>query len=213
MKIESGQTLLFIGDSITDAGRTGQFPPFGHGWMAFFRALLMARRPDLALNFVNKGISGNTVRDLDARWEVDVVQEKPDHLFVMIGINDVWRSFATAEQQRSHVPLAEFIATYEGLLERAKRAGVNSICLLGCFFIEPNRKEPMRHLCDDYNAAVEGLAAGLGHPFISSQAAMDRLLVHQHPMAVAADRVHPDIHGHMALAEAVYEVLQHGPSA
>jgi lysophospholipase L1-like esterase len=207
MKIESGQTLLFIGDSITDAGRTGQFPPFGQGWMSFFRSIMMARRPELLLKFINKGISGNTVRDLAQRWEVDVLKEKPHHLFVMIGINDVWRSFATGEQREFHVPLAEYIQTYEELLQKAAEAGVGQIWMVGSFFVEPSRSEPMRAMCVRYNAEVRRLAGALGHRFVDTQAAIDRLLEHQHPMIIAPDRVHPNPHGHLAVAEAVFQAV------
>lgn len=167
----------------------------------------MARRPELLLKFVNQGISGNTVRDLADRWERDVLQEKPDHLFILIGINDVWRNFAAGEQREFHVPLPEFIATYERLLASAGEAGIGSACLLGAFFVEPNREEPMRRMCDRYNAEVARLAAKMGFPFVDVQAAIDRLLAHQHPMVIAADRVHPNPHGHMAVAEAVYETF------
>jgi lysophospholipase L1-like esterase len=207
MKLETGQKLLFIGDSITDAGRTGQFPPFGQGYVHFLRALVMSRRPDLALTFVNHGISGNTIRNLAARWATDVVAERPDHLFVMIGINDVWRHFGAGEQQGFHVPLAEFGATYEELLRRSGEAGIRGICLCGSFFVEPNREEPMRAMCDRYNAAVAELAKRLSLPFIDMQAVFDRLLESQHPMAIAPDRVHPNPHGHLAMAEEIYRVV------
>jgi lysophospholipase L1-like esterase len=210
MKIETGQILLFIGDSITDAGRTGQFPPFGQGWMAMLRSMVMARCPGLVLKFVNKGVSGHTVLDLERRWETDVLQEKPDHLFVMIGINDVWRNFAAGEQRAFHVPLDHFRETYAWLVRQSQEAGIGSIHLLSCFFVEPNRDEPMRAMCDRYNAAVAQLAEENGCAFIDTQEAIDRLLTHQHPMVIAADRVHPNPHGHQAVAEAVYAAVWEG---
>ncbi len=207
MKLESGQTLLFIGDSITDAGRTGQFPPFGQGWVNFLRAAVLARRPELTLKFVNKGVSGNTVRDLERRWEGDVVAEKPDHLFIKIGINDVARNFAAGELREFHVPLEEFLGIYRKLIEEARGAGVGRIWLLGCFFVEPNREEPMRAMCDRYNEAVAELAGETGAGFVDVQGEFDRLLAHQHPMAIAPDRVHPNPHGHVVIAEAVLRAV------
>lgn len=207
MKLESGQSLLFIGDSITDAGRTGQFPPFGQGYVNFLRALVMSRRPELTLKFVNHGIGGNTIRDLAERWERDVLAEQPDHLFVMIGINDVSRRFAAGEQAEFHVPLAEFVENYERVLQTSVEAGIRRIRLCGCFFIEPNREEPMRAMCDRYNAAVADLAKRQGLPFIDQQAVFDRLLQHQHPMTIAPDRVHPSPHGHTAMAEEIYRTI------
>lgn len=208
MKVKTGQKLLFVGDSITDAGRTNGFGPFGQGYVSFLRGLVMARHPDLTLNFANRGVSGNTIRDLAARWEEDVLNERPDHLFVMIGINDVWRNFAAGEWREFHVPLNEFTETYEKLLQRSREAGIESIRLCGSFFVEPNREEPMRQLCERYNAAVQEFADKLALPFTDMQAVFDRLLEYQHPMTIAHDRVHPELHGHLAMAEEVCRTLR-----
>ncbi len=83
MQFKPQQKIVFIGDSITDCGRRGAAEPFGSGYVSIARALL-ARYPELGLQFVNKGIGGNTVRDLAARWEQDVVAERPDWLSVMM---------------------------------------------------------------------------------------------------------------------------------
>ena len=41
----------------------------------------------------NAGISGNTSRDLLARYQRDVIDLNPDWVSICIGINDVWRQF------------------------------------------------------------------------------------------------------------------------
>ena len=87
------QKIVLIGDSITDCGRRNEpFAPYGAGYVKFVRALLLARYPELGLEVVNRGIGGNTVRDLARRWDEDVIAEQPDWLSVKIGINDVWRT-------------------------------------------------------------------------------------------------------------------------
>src|SRR5437762_2767741 len=92
---EQGQKVLFIGDSITDCGRReGPHAPYGNGYVALARTFLLARYAELGLEVVNRGIGGNTVRDLAARWQDDVIAEQPDWLSVKIGINDVWRAIA-----------------------------------------------------------------------------------------------------------------------
>jgi len=55
---------------------------------------LIARYPELGLEIINQGIGGNTILDLDRRWEEDVVQVQPNWLSIKIGINDVWRQVA-----------------------------------------------------------------------------------------------------------------------
>lgn len=39
--------------------------------------------------FYNRGISGNTILDLHARWEQDTISLKPDILSILAGVNDV----------------------------------------------------------------------------------------------------------------------------
>ena len=105
MMFEADQRIVFIGDSITDCGRRDVRAPYGDGYMSLVRALVTARFPAVPLTWVNRGVGGDTVRDLAARWERDAVGERPDWLVVMIGINDVWRAF-TPCRRRDRVPAA-----------------------------------------------------------------------------------------------------------
>ncbi|HET7770566.1 MAG TPA: GDSL-type esterase/lipase family protein [Chloroflexota bacterium] len=135
------QKLLFIGDSITDCGRRGDAEgkgphvPYGNGYVHLIRALLLARYGELGLEIVNRGISGNTVRDLDRRWEDDVIAEQPDWLSVKIGINDVWRLIAN--RMDAHVPLDEYEATLRRLLDRTKAATKARLILMEPYVIAP----------------------------------------------------------------------------
>jgi lysophospholipase L1-like esterase len=131
---EPQQKLLFIGDSITDCGRRNEpFAPFGSGYVNIARALLLARYPERGLEVVNRGVGGNTVRDLDRRWETDVVAEQPDWLSVKIGINDVWRTVTGRLDEA--VPLAEYRTTYRRLLERARAATSARLILMDPYVI------------------------------------------------------------------------------
>lgn len=84
MIIHPNSKLLMIGDSITDCGRTrpiGDIWPknaLGDGYVSFVAALLSARYPAHRIRVLNMGINGNTVMDLKARWQTDVLNPKPD---------------------------------------------------------------------------------------------------------------------------------------
>ncbi|MBR5984886.1 MAG: GDSL family lipase, partial [Clostridia bacterium] len=72
MLFEAHDTVLFIGDSISDYERTrpvgeGLFNAWGRSYVACAGALLNCMYPELGLRVVNMGISGNQVRDLKAR--------------------------------------------------------------------------------------------------------------------------------------------------
>ena len=101
-----GQRIVMIGDSITDCGRRDAFAPYGNGYVSLVQAFVTARYPELDLAFENRGIGGDTVRHLAARWDDDVIALKPDWLSVKIGINDVWRAFG--EKAHEAVPADEY---------------------------------------------------------------------------------------------------------
>ncbi|MET7426242.1 SGNH/GDSL hydrolase family protein [Dactylosporangium sp. NPDC005555] len=205
MRFEAGQRIVFIGDSITDCGRRDVRAPYGDGYMSLVRALITARFPDVPLTWVNRGVSGNTVRDLAARWDRDAVAERPDWLVVMIGINDVWRAFTG--QPEHAVPLEEYEATLRTLLRRAVDATGCRLLLAGPYLIEPDRTEPQRAQSDRYAAAMAELATEFGAPLVAAQEAFDAVLAVSPPALWADDRVHPDLPGHAVLAEAFLRVI------
>lgn len=211
MLIHSNSKLVMIGDSITDCGRArpvaeARDDALGSGYVTLVNSLITSGYPQLRIRIVNMGIGGNTVRDLAARWDTDVLALKPDWLSIMIGINDVWRQFDTPLQTENHVLLEEYTATLDKLI-RTVRPQLKGLVLLTPYFIEPNRAEPLRALMDRYGAAVRQLAAAHQALFVDTQAAIDQILASLHPMALAKDRVHPNQTGHMVLARAFLKAV------
>ena len=115
--------LLFVGDSITDAGRRQGLPEdpdgLGVGHVRLVRDWLLARDPAALPTVLNRGVGGDTVLDLEARWEADVIAERPDALSVKIGVNDVWRQI---DGKSPGVPVGPFAETYRRLLGRTRDA-------------------------------------------------------------------------------------------
>jgi lysophospholipase L1-like esterase len=211
LKIAAHSRLVMIGDSITDAGRArpgadGAGGPLGRGYVAMVDALLGAVYPDQPIAVVNTGISGNTVRDLKARWTADVLDLKPDWLSVMIGTNDVWRQFDSPRQPEKAVPIDEYERTLDELLARTRPA-LKGLVLLTPFYIEPNRQEPMRAQMDRYGAVVKKLAAAQGALVVDTQAAFDQALDAEYTANFSRDRVHPNDVGAMVLARAFVNAI------
>lgn len=211
MLIQPHSKLLIIGDSITDCGRArpigeGLFDALGKGYVDVINSLLTASYPGHRIRVVNMGVSGNTVRDLQARWQTDVLDLKPDWLGVCIGINDVWRYFNSPNQPEWHVPLAEYSQTLDVLLQKAKPT-LTGLILMTPYFIEPIRTEPMREMMDQYGQVVKQLAVKHQALLVDSQAAFDEVLTDLHPMALAWDRVHPTPSGHTVLAKAFLNAI------
>jgi lysophospholipase L1-like esterase len=201
--LKKHQSILFIGDSITDCGRNrpvGTPGGLGTGYVQVLHGMLYALRPDLAPYLLNTGISGNTVRHLKERWTTDVLELKPDWLSLMIGINDVWRQFDWP-QRKDGVPIREYEATLRALLGKT-RPRLKGLVLMTPFFIEPNTREPMRAMMDRYGAVAKKLAKEFDAVSVDTQAAYDAAMKELHPLQIAGDRVHPGIGGHSMLAVA-----------
>jgi lysophospholipase L1-like esterase len=217
MIIEPRSKLVVIGDSITDCERTrpigeGLFDALGKGYVSLVDGLLIANYPEHKIRVVNMGISGNTVRDLQDRWQTDVLDLNPDWLSICIGINDVWRHFDTPWQYEWQVPLDEYTKTLENLLQRTQPT-LKGLILMTPYFIEPNRNDPMRIMMDEYSTVVRQLAEKYKAVLVDTQAAFDAVLMHVHPMALAWDRIHPNRAGHMILARAFLQSLENNKNS
>lgn len=190
--------IVFIGDSITDCGRSDVAAPYGDGYMSLVRSMLLARYPEHGLQFVNKGTSGNTVKHLRSRWERDVVAEQPDWLSIKIGINDVWRTYDS--RGIGAVALHDYVATLRQLLDRTREATSAQLILMEPYMIEPDHMEPMRAQMDQYGAAVREIAATYGATLVRTQEAFDIALQHSTPRDWADDQIHPNQPGHAIIA-------------
>ena len=212
MKPKAHTKLLMIGDSVTDCERArpvgeGLFEALGKGYVSLVDATLQATHPEAGIRVVNMGTSGNTVRDLKARWQADVLDLEPQWLSVMIGINDVWRQFDTPFQTEWAVGLAEYHETLEALVTQTKPK-LEGLVLMTPYFMEPHLADPMRKRMDEYGHVVRQVATKHGAIFVDTQAAFDRVMVHLHPMALAWDRIHPNRIGHNLLARAFLEAIE-----
>ncbi len=162
MIIAPGSTLLFIGDSITDCGRSrpvgeSAHSGLGNGYVSLVDSYLKMKHGASRIRVQNTGIGGNTVRDLSARWDEDVFDLEPDWVSVMIGINDVWRQFDSFLEVDNHVRLPEYRSTLNSLVGMTKEK-CQGVVVMSPFFAEPNVEDPMRSLMDEYGASAMDIA-------------------------------------------------------
>ena len=205
MLFEKEDTVLFIGDSISDYERArpvgeGLFNAWGHSYVACTGALLSCMYPELGLRIINMGISGNQVRDLKDRWQTDVIDLKPDWVSVLIGINDVWRQFDSPQIKESHVSPEEYEETYEQLILKTLPE-VKGMILMTPYYMEPNKEDAMRARMDQYGAIVKKLAEKYSLTLVDLQASWDHLFQYMHSTNIAWDRVHPNQTGCMYIAK------------
>ncbi len=201
--------VLFTGDSITDVYRTdvarvveGWLPPtataqerqaatdslLGMGYPLLAAAQLSAEEPG-RYEFLNRGISGNRVVDLDARVKRDCINLKPQVLSIMIGVNDVWHEL----MEQNGVDAEKFRRVYQAMLEEIAAAlpGLRLILLEPYVLPGPSTQpqwDDFRREVDLRRAAVRDLAAHMerrtGRPVacIDTQSLLDDAAAREPPL-------------------------------
>lgn len=213
MKIPKNSRFVLIGDSITDCDRArgapiGSSTGLGNGYVSIANALVAVETPSLRILMINRGISGDTIRDLDRRWDTDVIALRLDWLSVMIGVNDVWRAFdVDPEKHADAVPPDEYEERFDALLART-RPKLSGLVLLTPFVVHPDRADPMRMKVEVLAEIVKRLAAKHTALLVDTQAAFDRMLEHVDFTLLAEDHVHPTLLGHTVIASALLEALR-----
>ncbi len=206
MIFENGDRIIFAGDSVTDMGSTqpvgeGLFDNVGHSYVRIIENMLCAYYPEICLRVTNAGISGNTSRDLLARWQRDVVDLHPQWVSICIGINDVWRQFDCPAMPDYAVSLEEYESNVEKMITSVKGT-VKGIFLLTPYYIEPNRTDRMRARMDAYGAVCRKLAETYGCILVDFQQMYEDYCHIRHSSFIAWDRIHPNQIGATLMARA-----------
>ncbi len=197
---------MFTGDSITDAGRkrpVGEDAKdwLGKGYVCRIASILEAWQPGHGCRIQNTGIAGNTVRELQERWQEDVLDLKPDWLSLMIGINDCARGFGRPQIEEDRVSPELYRDSLERLLATI-RPSLKGLVLLTPFYIDSSFQDPLRLELNLYAKHLKDLATRYDAVLVDTQAAFDRVLKQLHSSRLSQDRVHPNECGHLLLARA-----------
>jgi lysophospholipase L1-like esterase len=212
VKLAEGSAILFQGDSITDAGRDKKRQKandprsLGVGYPAHAAGGILRDHAALGLQVHNRGISGNKVPDLDARWNKDCLDLKPDVLSILIGVNDIWHKLNGSYDGTPEVYRDGFAA----LLERTKKE-LPETRLVIC--------EPFVLRCGAVNDSwfpefetrrkfAKEVAEGAGTLWVPFQEIFDKAVAAgTKPEYWAADGVHPSVAGHALMAKTWREVV------
>ena len=191
--------IEFIGDSITDCDRqSGAYEPLGCGYVREIDRLLQAGFPELKLTVINRGVSGDRVTNLKARWKSDVLEIAPNDLFIYIGINDCWRLFEGDREEA--VDLPEFENTYRQLINGVKASIDSSVRLISPYLAETDPEDAFRKKLAQYQAVIDRLGSSFSVPVVHLQPAFDWAMLSKPADYWTTDRVHPTPEGHMLIA-------------
>lgn len=194
--------ILFQGDSITDGNRGRSQDPnhiLGHGYAFIIAAKFGAAFPERNLTFINRGVSGNKVTDLAARWKADTLELKPDLLSVLIGVNDA--GFITSK--KDPLMTAEtYEQGYDQLLRDTQAALPSVRFVLGEPFLVPADSNSARwEEIKKMQAAVARLAQKYHAPVVHFQQMFDAACQRAPAKYWVWDSVHPTYSGHQLMAD------------
>ena len=200
----SNDIILFQGDSITDGGRQRTGSDYNHimgqDYAYILAAQLGAEYPERNLTFLNRGISGDRVIDLAARWQTDALDLKPDVLSILVGIND---TLATGDRAET---VEQYEATYDSLLAKTTAALPATKIVLGEPFILPVGKYKENYAAQlaevkKRQAVVARLASKYHLPLIHYQEIFDDACKKAPADHWSWDGIHPTYAGHGLMAQ------------
>lgn len=199
-------TVLFQGDSITDCGRMScggagfTNENMGPGYPGMAAARLLCDRPEIDWSFFNRGISGNRVVDLYARWKCDGINLKPNLVSILIGVNDTWHEVGS----KNGVEVPRYERFYREILQwtRDELPKVKFI-LMEPFILDVGTLPPEGVAEVKERAVVtKKLAKEFGAAFVPCQSILDKQLKTTKPEHWSKDGVHPTAAGHQLLTDA-----------
>ena len=212
-----GQTVAFIGDSITQQG----------GYVEGVKAYLQKEHADLELKVVNLGLSSETVSGLSEpihdpprpllfdRLDQILEEAQPDLVFFYYGINDgIYHPFSKAN----------FIAYQEGVQRFLEEMQAQKIKV---FLMTPSpivlkEKDPNSLVGDDtysyknpyylYDEEVmqvyRDYILSVEHPSVIQKIDIHRPLLEQKNIAYGDDPIHPIKEGHQIIAKTIIEAIE-----
>jgi acyl-CoA thioesterase-1 len=192
MAERSPQRYLFIGDSITDCDRLTTPDGLGAGYVRLLSERLV---PDGGpVNVLNRGVSGNRVSDLRARWQEDCLDLQPTLVSILVGINDTWRRYDSGEAvspeafRRDYRSLLEPLADLELVLVEPFLLPISAEQQEWRDDLEP-KIEIVRHLATEFSATL-----------VPADVRLNAYAAELGVQALAPDGVHPTPRGHELLA-------------
>jgi lysophospholipase L1-like esterase len=142
-----------MGDSITQNG----------GYLRAIEAVIQQQYPALAFPpILNAGISGQKAEDMVARFQRDIVAQRPAACTISVGVNDVWHRLDEPHDDRV---LEAYEANVEKMARMAADAGARVYLLAPTVIEEDGNSEGNRRL-EEYVAAGKRVAQRTGCTYV-----------------------------------------------
>ena len=196
--------IVFFGDSITDCDRDrSDAKSLGNGYVKILADKLRPIYPDMDIELINKGVSGNEVCDLLARVQSDVIDLKPDAVVIMIGINNVIHQFKIGKQ----LDLKQFERDLSTLIATLKEAGIVVIFLEPFLLPAPDKKR-LRPLFNKELEVVNRICVKECDEFVAYDEMFNGLCETRPYSDYSEDGVHPTFKGSNLIANTAIKAIR-----
>jgi lysophospholipase L1-like esterase len=203
IKIKENDVILFQGDSITDGNRGRNSDPnhiHGHGYQYILASEILADNLGKNVTVYNRGISGNRIADLYARWIEDCLNLEPTILSILIGVNEMIFQY----DHNCGASPERFKKTYRLLIEEVlERNPETKIVIMEPFFGKHREEAPGKYIKENivfYQKASKEIAEKFGLIFVPLQEVFDEASKNCDIFELLWDGVHPTTAGHQLIA-------------
>ena len=198
MKLNERDVIVFQGDSVTDCGRD-QLAEFslGEGYCQLVYEYLKKERPQLNITVLNRGVSGDRVKDLAARLEEDCLSLNPTVVSILIGINDTWRHYDSLDT----TSVEAFEKTYRNILYQIKTQTQATLVLCQPFVLPVTAEQTHWH--EDLNPkldVIHRLVKEFDAIYVPFGTVLSKAAKEKGAAYFAIDGVHPTLAGHELMA-------------
>ncbi|MFY7826840.1 MAG: SGNH/GDSL hydrolase family protein [Flectobacillus sp.] len=189
--------VIFFGDSITQAG----VKP--NGYITRIGELLSGKNLGSKYELIGAGIGGNKVYDLYLRLESDVLEKKPDAVFIYVGVNDVWHKTTSG----TGTDPDKFVRFYQALIDKIKASGAKVVLCTPAVIGEKNDfSNPQDGDMNHYSNLIRKLAEKNSLPLVDLRKAFLAYDLANNPSnkdsgILTTDRVHLNDLGNSTVAE------------
>ena len=191
--------IVFFGDSVTETGRDLHSPDdLGKGYVKFAAEKLRSLYPEAHFKIVNRGVGGDGVKELAARFQRDVVDEKPNIVVLQVGINNVW----WRETDKN-----DFRFEYSNLVTALKTTGARLI-IVQPFSLPVDDFGRLRPRLNTFNKIIDAIAKANDVPVIAMDEFFTDAAKNAPPTQFLLDGIHPTPHGHQCIADFVVKELE-----
>lgn len=203
LKIKENDVILFQGDSITDGNRGRNSDPnhiHGHGYQYILASEILADNLGKNITVYNRGISGNRIADLYARWIEDCLNLNPTILSILVGVNELIFKY----DHNCGASPERFKKTYRLLIEEVlERNPETKIVIMEPFFGKHRDEAPGEFIRKNivfYQQASKEIAEEFNLIFVPLQELFNDTSKTCDIFELLWDGVHPTTAGHQLIA-------------